>query len=71
MRVSVTLLWFRPAPTEQEHIAGILSHYEAKCTTDRIHRDKLLSLIAGLMQDLLTGKVRVKVDDPEEAATHA
>ena len=29
---------------------------------------KLLKLKTGLMQDLLTGKVRVKVDEAEEVA---
>jgi type I restriction enzyme, S subunit len=33
--------------------------------------EKLRSLKAGLMQDLLTGKVRVNVDEAEEIAAHA
>lgn len=32
--------------------------------------DKLRSVKSGLMQDLLTGKVRVKVDEAEEVAAH-
>ena len=34
------------------------------------HLDKLLKEKTGLMQDLLTGKVRVKVDESEEVASH-
>lgn len=39
-----------------------------------IERESLTKLVRqkqGLMQDLLTGKVRVKVDEPEENTTHA
>ena len=38
----------------------------AKCSRRSMHAAK-----TGLMQDLLTGKVRVKVDESEEIATHA
>lgn len=54
-----------PIKREQEEITLILNSVEEK---KRLEKEKLLILNRkkkGLMQDLLTGKVRVKVDDPE------
>jgi len=60
-----------PHPDEQHRIANILSHHERRCELDRKHKDKLFRLKSGLMQDFLAGKVRVKVDESEEAPADA
>ncbi len=57
-----------PHPDEQHRIANILSHHERRCELDRKYKDKLFRLKSGLMQDLLTGKVRVKMDEFKEVA---
>lgn len=56
----------RPSPDEQERIAAKLAQHEATCDQHNSHLAKLLLLKSGLMQDLLTGKVRVKADETEE-----
>jgi len=50
-----------PPLPEQQKIAGILSTVDNKLELLRTKRDKLDVLKKGLMNDLLTGKVRVKV----------
>lgn len=52
-----------PLPTikEQQKIESILSEADAKIEKERLYRDKLQSLKKGLMEDLLTGKVQVKL----------
>lgn len=51
-----------PPVSEQLQISEILSGVENRLCSERMHRDSLEMLKKGLMQDLLTGKVRVKVD---------
>lgn len=53
-----------PVPTieEQEKIAEILIHFDDTVELHNLRMLKLQSLKKGLMEDLLTGKVRVKVD---------
>jgi len=54
-----------PSLPEQHRIAEILFASEKRIEKEEKYRDKLLQIKKGLMQDLLTGKVRVKV--PQEA----
>ncbi len=60
----------RPPLAEQRRIASILSAVDDKLKKERERKAKLEELKRGLMQVLLTGKVRVKVDK-REAATVA
>uniref|UniRef100_A0A7C4CBF7 Restriction endonuclease subunit S n=1 Tax=candidate division WOR-3 bacterium TaxID=2052148 RepID=A0A7C4CBF7_UNCW3 len=46
---------------EQERIADVLDAHDARIRAEEAYRDKLKMLKQGLMHDLLTGKVRVKV----------
>jgi len=55
-----SLCILKPAIQEQIEIAGILSGNDAKIEKARLRLAKLKDLKKGLMQDLLTGKVRVK-----------
>jgi len=62
------LMFIWPEPEEQEHIVN-----RASTVTSRIRKEqelvrKLQTEKAGLMHDLLTGKVQVNPDPPE--ATH-
>ena len=50
-----------PPLTEQQKIADILSEADAKIEKEEIKKKKLEELKKGLMQQLLTGKKRVKV----------
>lgn len=50
-----------PPPYEQDKIASILSEVDAKTETEQAFKSELEQLKKGLMQVLLTGKVRVKV----------
>ena len=50
-----------PPLTEQKKIADILSEADSKIEKEQIKKDKLEELKKGLMQQLLTGKKRVKV----------
>lgn len=52
----------KPEYHEQVNIAQKLSSLHAKAEKENDYLDKLKVLKSGLMQDLLTGKVRVKVD---------
>lgn len=49
-----------PPLKEQEKIAEIISSIDEKISTDTIHKETLIKLKKGLMQDLLSGKVRTK-----------
>ena len=49
-----------PPLQEQRRIAEILTAADQRIEKEEAYRDKLLQLKKGLMQDLLTGKVRVK-----------
>ena len=51
----------RPLVDEQIQIADILAAHDARISTEEQYRDKLKLQKKGLMHDLLTGKVRVKV----------
>jgi len=57
-----------PPFVEQKAIAARLAAIEAVARTLRNNIQKLKQQKTGLMQDLLTGKVRVKVDEAEEDA---
>jgi type I restriction enzyme S subunit len=50
-----------PPLMEQQEIASILSTIDEKTGTERQEKEALKSLKKGLMNDLLTGKVRVRV----------
>ncbi|MFP4028466.1 MAG: restriction endonuclease subunit S [Candidatus Brocadiia bacterium] len=54
-----------PPKKEQKQIASILSRVDEKLQTEREYREELTELKRGLMQDLLTGKVRV-TDLPDD-----
>jgi type I restriction enzyme S subunit len=51
----------RPSPKEQEHIISVLSTIDTKLLLQRKRTSLLEQLKQGLMNDLLTGKRRVKV----------
>ena len=55
-----------PTPNEQKEISNRLSNAEAEVNNLRNHAKKLKLQKLGLMQDLLTGKVAVKVDTAEK-----
>lgn len=48
-----------PSPAEQKRIAAILSNVDSQIEKECLFLDKLQTLKKGLMQDLLTGRVRV------------
>lgn len=54
-----------PSLVEQRKIANILSSVDEKILTEQLKLTQLQTLKKGLMQVLLTGKVRVKVDETE------
>jgi len=54
-------LYLEKDPTEQKRIADILASADKKIESEQNNLDKLIKIKRGLMQDLLTGKVRVKV----------
>ena len=56
----------RPTSEEQRKIGRILTSHTARVNSEQSQLKKLRTLKTGLMQDLLTGKVRVKIDEPEE-----
>ena len=55
-----------PPEDEQPLIVGRLDSIDEQINCERRTLQKRLALKSGLMQDLLTGKVRVKVDKAEE-----
>ena len=55
----ITFAFPLPPLSEQQRIAAILSQIDEVIEKETQYRDKLKRLKAGLMQDLLTGKVRV------------
>lgn len=55
-----------PPRGEQSQIAKLLDNLEARLKVEASSAEKLSTTKTGLMQDLLTGKVRVKVDEAEE-----
>jgi type I restriction enzyme, S subunit len=54
---------FRPLLVEQKKIADRILHIESFIQKSTMDKEKLQSLKTGLMQDLLSGKVRVKIKD--------
>ncbi|QDU25852.1 EcoKI restriction-modification system protein HsdS [Anatilimnocola aggregata] len=60
------LLLVLPSLDEQAVIESVLHTQKSEIQTGERHRDKLHLLKTGLMQDLFTGKVRMKVDEAEE-----
>ncbi|MCX6685051.1 MAG: restriction endonuclease subunit S [Methanoregula sp.] len=56
-----------PPKNEQPHIAAILSHTDKAIELEESYKQKLLALRYGLMDDLLSGKVRVNHLIPAEA----
>jgi type I restriction enzyme S subunit len=48
-----------PSIAEQDRIVALIAAYDAPSRCEQEHRDKLSQIKAGLMQDLLTGRVRV------------
>jgi type I restriction enzyme S subunit len=54
-----------PRSKERTRIAGALSAHESRIRAEEVYRDKLQLLKKGLMQDLLTGRVRVPVSEGE------
>jgi restriction endonuclease S subunit len=57
-----------PSLTEQRQITARLSNLAAKLRIEQESAAKFRLQKTGLMQDLLTGKVRVKVDEAEEVS---
>jgi len=51
-----------PPFSEQRKIAAILSSVDEKIDAEREHRARLKAVKRSLMQDLLTGRIKVKVD---------
>ena len=51
-----------PPKNEQKEIANILSEIDNKIKYQFNRKEKLQELKKGLMQQLLTGKIRVKID---------
>ena len=66
-------LWmFMPkSKDEQKRIAGALFQATERLVAEEAQRDKLQMQKLGLMQDLLTGKVQVKVHEPAPEPLHA
>jgi type I restriction enzyme S subunit len=60
------MLFPHPTPEEQLRISKVLQEQEDQISAKQQHINKLSKIKAGLMQDLLTGKVRVKVDVSDE-----
>ena len=50
-----------PEPAEQDRIVDVVEAHDARIRTEEQYRDKLKLQKKGLMHDLLTGKIRVKV----------
>ena len=56
-----------PPIASQDHFVAALATIESQLASERRALSKHKEMKAGLMQDLLTGKVLVKVDETEEA----
>jgi type I restriction enzyme, S subunit len=59
-----------PPAIEQERVGDMIDTDDAVIYREQQHLDKLLKEKIGVMQDLLTGKVRVKVDEAEEVVAN-
>lgn len=60
---SVLFAW--PSIEEQNRIVSAIVAHDSLIRTEEAYRDKLRLLKEGLMQDLLTGRVRVPMPEPE------
>lgn len=67
----VKMLFPLPKSDEQTRIASRLQSQERQYESDEKFLANLSKIKTGLMQDLLTGKIRVMVDEAEEVAAHA
>lgn len=54
-----------PSVDEQKRISHLLQKHDARTQSEGVHLAKLQALKRGLMQDLLTGRVRVPLPDAE------
>lgn len=54
-----------PHKEEQAQIVRVLDRLDGNCKVEQARRSNLLQTKSGLMQDLLTGKVQVTVDEEE------
>lgn len=50
-----------PSEGEQTRIAAVLNAQDARIRAEEVNVEKLKALRSGLVNDLLTGRVRVKV----------
>lgn len=57
-----------PTPAEQTAIATVLADMDAEIAALEARRAKTQALKQGMMQDLLTGRIRLK---PAQGDTHA
>lgn len=57
---------YPPSKDEQQRIINILTSIDNKIQSEQAYFSKLTKIKTGLMQDLLTGKVRVKVEECQE-----
>ncbi|MFO0609385.1 MAG: hypothetical protein U0324_39840, partial [Polyangiales bacterium] len=53
---------------EQQHIVAILDAHDARIRAEQAERDKLVALKRGLLDDLLTGRVRVPLSESPRPA---
>ncbi|QDV56257.1 restriction endonuclease subunit S [Rosistilla oblonga] len=60
-----------PTKTERKRIVERIDSLDSNRKAEEQYLSKLRTQKSGLMQDLLTGRVRVKVDETEEVAAHA
>lgn len=60
-----------PEPAEQDRIIGVADQLAQRARAEMRRVAKLQTQKLGLMQDLLTGKVAVTVDSPDNVAAHA
>ena len=60
-----------PPVEEQDEIVRQLNSIDNSLRVEAERNEKAKLVKSGLMQDLLTGKVRVKVDEAEEVCAHA
>jgi len=68
--VEKTEIWLPPLE-QQRNIAEKLTTFDRKIEAEENHRDKLKAIKHGLMEDLLSGQVRVGEKQTEEALAHA
>lgn len=65
LSVLKTLLICIPQLPEQNRIVEILNAHECNIEVEERYLSKLKLIKKGLMHDLLTGKVRVRIDDDQ------